>query len=114
MRSIPTKMRQEMNNNPYYKKCALRSSECGGRITYHHVWIYAGKQINAIWAIVPACERHHELVNINPEVKEAFELISLERSTPEDLLPYPRKDWDQIKCYLTEKLHQRLSTSHID
>lgn len=103
-----------MAADPYYKKCVLRNSECGGRIEWHHVWIYAGTQINEKWAIVPACTRHHELVKSSTEIRESLELISLDRATPADLLKYPRKNWAQIRRSLTEKLRKMLSTFHVD
>lgn len=109
MRSIPPKMRQEMSNDPFYERCALLGPECGGRIEWHHCWIYgSGGQINHPWAIVPACHNHHEMVKKDKEIKEAFELISLDRASYEDLLPYPRKDWAQIRQYLMEKLRQKV------
>ena len=70
---------------------------CSGRIQWHHPWIYAGKQINEPWAIVGACEGHHDEVTKDRAIKQAFETDSLMRATDEDLAKYPRKDWEQIK-----------------
>lgn len=62
MRPIPPKMRQAMAEDPYYKQCArvgIGDHVCSGRITWEHALIYAGKQVNEIWAIIPLCEKAH-------------------------------------------------------
>lgn len=104
MRPIPPAMREQMARDPYYSRCALLFTNnvppCAGHIEWHHVWIYASKQINEPWAILPACRHHHGLVNQSSVVKEAFERLSLRRATPEHLASYPRKDWQQLKTYL--------------
>lgn len=55
MRKIPQKLRDELAADPYYKTCARKSGECSGRITWEHAVIYAGRQVNERWAIVPLC-----------------------------------------------------------
>ena len=51
---------EKMSLSTYYKACARRcDGGCSGRITWEHVIIYAGKQLNEIWAIIPLCEKHH-------------------------------------------------------
>jgi len=62
MRPIPKKIRDEIDADPYYKVCA-RSDEgdCQGRITIEHAIIYAGRQLNELWALLPICAYHHEV-----------------------------------------------------
>lgn len=93
MRPISKKIRQEIDTNPYYKKCA-RGSEggCDGRITMEHAFIYAGRQIDEVWAIIPLCWWHHLGDGM---VKWLNELIALRRATPEELAKYPKKNWAQ-------------------
>jgi len=62
-----------------------------------YYWIYAGKQIDEPWAILPACEHHHKLVESQPAVKAAFEAASLVLVRDADLLKYPRRDWGQVR-----------------
>ncbi len=94
MRPIPTAMRSEMSVDPFYTKCcAVGLGYCAGKVQWHHVWIYAGRQINEPWAIVPACERHHDQVTKEPKVKKFFEELSLSRATDEDLSKYPKRTW---------------------
>ncbi len=95
MRTIPVTLRYEMAADPFYQKCCVANSSCIGRPEWHHVWIYAGKQINEKWAIVPACRYHHKYAE-QPDLKRRFQRISLDRATKQDLLSYPKKDWKQI------------------
>lgn len=102
MRPIPPRMRRELAEAPRMKECPLKPryslyGPCGSGIEWHHVWTYAGTQINEVWAIVGACRRHHEAVKTNPLVRDAFEIISLKLSHLADLQKYPRKNWHQIK-----------------
>lgn len=103
MRPIPQELRDEMAADPYYAKCARADSTCDGRITWEHAWIYAGKQINEPWAILPICEYHHA-VNMYQDGgdldKQINQRLSLARATDEDLAKYPRKDWKQQKIWL--------------
>lgn len=103
MRKIPTELKERLAADPRMKVCAAAHlGDCEGRIEWHHVWIYAGRQINESWAIVGACHYHHSEVNSNREVKEAFERASLLLASVEDLDTYPRKNWDQYISYLQE------------
>ena len=97
MRKIPPKLREEMANDPYYSKCSRLGNDCKGRITWEHAWIYAGKQINEKWAIIPLCEYHHLYEGLN---KHENQRISLRRATEEDLSHYSKKDWKKEKIWL--------------
>ncbi len=103
-------MRQELEKLPRMRICTLAPLQdvygaCEGRKQHpewHHVWKYAGKQINELWAILAGCSRHHAMAS-NPAIQEAFETASLMLATKEDLAAYPRKDWMQIKKSLGMK-----------
>lgn len=83
------------------KLCPLRrdwkAGPCSGPIQWHHVWIYAGRQIDEVWAILGICEGHHDMVNGNEYIRHALQRESLLLASQEDLDKYPRKDWKQIK-----------------
>lgn len=99
MRKIPLKMRTEMSLDPYYKTCARENDECSGRITWEHAFIYAGRQVNEKWAIIPLCVYHH----LGPGLdKDLNRFIALRRANDEELLKYP-SNWDQLKSYLDKK-----------
>lgn len=86
--------------DPYYARCARWSGQCEGRITLEHAWIYAGKQINEIWAIIPLCWFHHLGAGLN---KEFNQYLSIVRATPADFAKYSRFDWVQRRRYLIGK-----------
>ncbi len=110
MNKIPRKLNQEMNEDPEYKICmrakVFKDHVCRGRITREHALIYAGKQIQEKWAIVPICAWAHDVDEFQDGHnldKEKNEYLALMRATPEDLAKYPRKDWQQLKRYYEQK-----------
>lgn len=100
MRPIPKKLRDEIAADDFMKKCVWTGETRD--ITWEHCWIYAGKQINEKWAIVPLVRRLNTS-DMPHEVKEYCRWISLIRATPKDLEKYPKKDWAQEKKNLDKK-----------
>jgi len=96
MRLIPPKLKEQINKDPFFRKCCITGSS---NVSIEHCWIYAGRQINELWALVPL---RRDLNTSHPpkHIKEKCQLISLNRATEKDLLKYPRKDWKQIKYAL--------------
>lgn len=98
MNNMPLSLRKELADDPYYKTCARKSDECSGRITWEHVWIYAGRQIQERFAVIPLCWHHHLGDGLD---KRENEMISIGRATIQDLKKYPRKDWwNYVRRYL--------------
>lgn len=97
MRPMPIKLRNEMDMDEYYHRCArydlLRDHICkpdpisGKLIEWEHAFIFAGKQINERWAIVPICWLAHRGGYM---VKEINEWIALNRATDEELRKYSK------------------------
>jgi hypothetical protein len=83
MTPIPPKLRKEMSEDPWYRQCC----RCGSltRIEWHHVIIFAGRQLQEKWAIVPTCEECHRLVNTVQEVKDYFLWVALNRATDKEM-----------------------------
>lgn len=108
MRPIPPNIKKEMLADPYYASCSRKNEECQGRITFEHVWIYSGKQINEVWAIIPLCVYHHLGDGLNKNVNR---MISILRATPDDLAKYPRKNWAMERKHLYESFHDLLPES---
>lgn len=90
MRPIPPKLKKIMSADTYYNKCCRQDKDCKGRITWEHSFIYAGRQINEVWAIIPLCVYHHLGEGLNKRLNEQ---IAVSRATEEDLAKYPRKNW---------------------
>jgi len=116
MRPIPPKLREEMNDDPFYHKCAraefLKDHECEADpvtrrlIEWDHCFTYAGRQINELWAILPVCFYVHRGAGFNKEINQ---WIALNRATSEDFAKYPKFDWFQRRKYLNSK-YGNLST----
>lgn len=112
MNNTPEKIKKELNADPFMAVCIhsyLRgASFCSGPITWEHAWIYAGRQVQERWSIVPVCYYHH----LGPGLDKRFnQYISLLRATPEDLAKYPNKDWDTLLIYLG-KLYGKITTKN--
>lgn len=99
MSPIPIKMREEMADDPFMKKCVITGTK--NNVSWEHCWLYKGKQIQEKWAIVPL--RLDLNVNMKGDIKEYCRYISLTRATEEDLAKYPRRNWEQLKSYLIKK-----------
>lgn len=98
MRPIPLKLRKEIANDKFMQKCIYKN--CQNHPEWEHAFIYAGRQINEKWAIVPVCTYHHRGKGLN---KEFNQYIAISRATEEDFAKYPRFDWKRLKQYLINK-----------
>lgn len=83
MTKIPPALREEMSNDPFYKKCCLSyHGNCNGRIEWHHSLIYGGKQVQAKFAILPVCHYHHDRMS---KYNENCVHIALQRATDDEI-----------------------------
>ena len=92
MKAISPKIRKQIDSLPFYKVCAkacVKGHECNGRITMEHTIIFAGSQLDALWAIIPLCEFAHS-VNTHQDGgdlnKEINLWIALNRAEMRDLI----------------------------
>jgi len=91
MRPISPKVKKELDNEP--DVCALKDENCAGRITREHTLIYAGRQIDEVWAIIKICAYHHEVDEFQDGGglnKEKNVWVALNRASDEDLLKYSK------------------------
>jgi protein involved in ribonucleotide reduction len=93
MRPIPPKLKEDMANDAYYKKCCIADWNCNGNIEWHHNFIYAGRQQNHKWCILPLCHTHHMKAE-NKQIKSELDMIMISRATPEELAEYPKRKWN--------------------
>lgn len=89
MRPISSKNKQIINSDPYYKVCARKDEGgCSGRITIEHSIIFAGRQLDDLWSLLPICEYYHSVGiyqdggNMN---KEKHIWLALCRATDDEL-----------------------------
>lgn len=100
MRPIPLKLRKKLEADEWMKQCCY----CGSQeVEFEHSWIYAGKQINEWWAIVPLCTNHHRGKYANALIKRYGQWQSLMRGLKDAERDYPRTNWRQIKKTLDKE-----------
>lgn len=89
MRPIPPKLRAEMAADPYYEVCCLTGLKKAPwvKIEWHHAFMYAGRQVNEKWCIVPLEKSFHARVH-EPWIKEKIDRIILNRADEETLRRY--------------------------
>lgn len=99
MRPIPIKLREQIAADPFMKRCIYKY--CQGKPEWEHAFLYAGKQINEVWAIIPVCEHHHRGPGLD---KDYNRYRALERADLADLKKrMPKKNWSQIFSFLNLK-----------
>lgn len=106
MRPISLKNRKIISESDYYKVCSRQDCNCDGRITIEHSFIYAGKQIDDLWSLIPLCWRHHLGDLLDKELNHYIALkraIELEGSLLPIIKKYPKKNWVQMFKYLCQK-----------
>lgn len=99
MHKIPSGLRQELSLDPYYEFCARQNAQCAGRITWEHALIYAGRQIQERFAIIPLCAFHHSVNEFQDGgglEKTVNVMIALRRATPADRKKYPLLPWWKV------------------
>lgn len=112
MNNIPKSLNDDMNTDPFYRHCCLRRfGGCGGRNIYgrtierHHAFIYAGRQVQAKFCILPACPDHHGLAS-RPDIKELFDWVLLNRASDEELQSFSRTTPPLLQ--VRERLNKKL------
>lgn len=100
-----------MDADPYYERCSMEfRGDCDGRITWEHAIIFASKQLNEKWAIIPVCAYHHgvdEFQDRGDVKKEMHVWIALNRATDDELIAIS-KAIDYLK--LRERLNKIYGT----
>jgi len=109
---IPTKIKNQIKQNPFYEKCCL-TGDAREVIQWHHCYMYAGQQIQETWNIIPVKFSLHSPYGISQSIhregfknKQRARKIALERAIElygslEYLQDkYPKKDWHKEYKYL--------------
>lgn len=91
MRPIPQNLKDKINEDPFYKKCCLNNFvyPCSGKIEWHHNLIFAGRQVNEEFCILPVCKTHHDIEK-HTIIKEKLNWIMWMRATKEQILKYSK------------------------
>lgn len=106
MRKISERVKRRLLSEP--DVCARRmDGGCKGRITFEHSLIFAGKQIDEVWAIIKLCAYHHAVDQFQDGgdlQKEKNVWIALNRATDDELKKYSKLvDYVKLRTKLNEK-----------
>lgn len=88
MRPIPLKMRNEMSNDPFYQRCCV-TGKASGKIDFHHNLIFAGRQVNEKFCILPLSREIHDRVHEEP-FKGIVDWIMLNRASEDELTMFSK------------------------
>ncbi len=92
-----------MANDKFYTKCCIASEHCYGKIEWHHNLIYAGRQVNEKWCILPVCRHHHDIEKVK-EIGERLDYVMLNRGTDEEIVKFCKAiDYLAVKERLNKK-----------
>lgn len=101
---IPPELREELNRDPFYKRCCL-TGRTDGKIDWHHNMLWKGKSLQKKFAILPvhiSIHQYHK--GLTSEVKEKLNWIMVNRMTPEELDYYSKVvSYTALKKRLNEK-----------
>jgi hypothetical protein len=88
MNNIPPKLRAEIALDPFYQRCCITGAwSRNTKIDWHHNLLFAGKQVQAKFAILPLAREVHDNIVLH---KEKCDWIMLNRATDEQLKKYSR------------------------
>jgi len=99
MRKIPLNIRKQISEDNFYRTCCVADEICFGKIEIHHNMIYAGKQVDDLFALLPVCLYHHEREKCR-EIGDKLDKVMISRMTIEDEKKFDRINWLVKKQYL--------------
>lgn len=89
-----------MAQSPFYKQCALTGTT-NEKIDWHHNLIYAGRQVNEPFCIIPLATSIHDKIST---YKELVDWVMVNRATDAELSRYSKAvDYHQLKATLNKK-----------
>lgn len=108
MRPLTAKAKKAIETDPFYRTCALSEhGGCAGRITIEHAIIYAGRQLDELWSLIPLCARHHNVdqyQDLGTYNRELSEWVATQRATKQELQAISKAiNWEHRRDYLEHK-----------
>lgn len=93
MRKISKKLRDEIEADPYYKNCCLTGMPGTViKIEWHHNLMFAGRQVNEKFAILPVDKDVHDRLKGDSNLRDRLDWIMLNRATDEELKRYSKAE----------------------
>lgn len=87
MRPISPRVRKIIDTDPYYRRCCVSGRTIN--LEMHHGLIFAGRQVDEAWAILPLTKKIHEREK-EKQIGEYLDWIMLNRATDEQLKKYSK------------------------
>lgn len=92
MHPIPASIRKKLANDLFMTRCAIKG--CGRPAEWHHALQFQGRQVQEVFAIVPACPEHHTGKGKNDRLWAYLALYRF-RIAPVDIrAKYIKSDWE--------------------
>lgn len=105
MNNMPPKLRRECAKDPFYQRCCITGElgKRGDRIEWHHNLIYAGRQHQAKFSILPVKKSVHSKVS-NQSIKQKLDWVMLNRASDEEILSISKaKDYFLYRDFLNKR-----------
>jgi hypothetical protein len=97
---IPLKIRSEMENDPFYSRCAITGTRIG-KIDWHHNARFGGKNVQEKFCIIPLSKHIHDKIDF---YKERCDWIMVNRMSDDELNRYTKAiNYHFMKKRLNEK-----------
>jgi hypothetical protein len=94
-----------MESDPFYRRCCITGALARNtKVEWHHNLIFAGRQVNEKWCILPLAKEIHDNIQ---KYKERCDWIMLNRATEEDLRRYSKAENLVVK---RNRLNQKYGT----
>jgi hypothetical protein len=88
MRKMPPALRAELEADPFYQRCCITGVLARyEKVDWHHNFIFAGRQVNEKWCILPLAKAAHDDI---VRYKEKCDWIMLNRASDETLKKYSK------------------------
>jgi hypothetical protein len=90
MNNIPKSLKEDMASDPFYKRCCITgASALHTKIEWHHNLIFAGRQVQEKWCILPLAKAVHDKAN-DKGVREKLDWVMLNRASEDELRRYSK------------------------
>lgn len=104
MRAIPQKLKKELESDSWYSRCCITGyTKYYTKIDWHHAFIFAGRQVNEKWCILPLAQSIHRREK-ERAIKERLDWIMLNRIDEKTMERYSKStNLSIIKVTLNKK-----------
>lgn len=104
MNKIPDRLKAKLRSDPFYARCCVTGRQRGEvKIEWHHNLIFAGRQVQEQFAILPVAQEIHSIAG-HKAMKERLDWIMWNRATERQIDKYSKaQDKRAYRDYLNNK-----------